>query len=294
MMFSIEDLLRENTLKTEEALQAYFSTDKTGDLSLIDVIRYSLLGGGKRIRAFLANECARVFGGSLEASMPAACALEMVHAYSLIHDDLPAMDNDDFRRGKPSCHKAFGEANALLAGDTLLTYAFEVLADNAAIDDSAKMRTVKTLASCAGSIGMAGGQYVDLDGRIDSWEQLTELHRLKTGALIRAACLCGYYTAAETPDETVVADLTTYAEAIGLAFQITDDILDVTATEADLGKPIGSDSKNGKKTALAFFTLEAAAKEAQRLTQKAIDAVSDYPNSENLCLLATWLLSRRS
>lgn len=135
---------------------------------------------------------------------------------------------------------------------------------------------------------------MDLGGAVASWEELKKLHKMKTGALIRASCLCGYYTAVEVPSSTIVEALTTYAESIGLAFQITDDILDVTATAADLGKPIGSDSKNGKKTALAFFTLEEAAREAERLTQKAIDAVSVYPNSENLCRLATWLLTRRS
>jgi hypothetical protein len=176
-----------------------------------------------------------MFGGTAEAALPFACAIEMIHAYSLVHDDMPCMDNDDMRRGKPSCHRAYGEANALLAGDTLLTQAFEVAALNPHVSDRARVLAVRALAQGAGALGMAGGQYYDLSDRCDTYEELYRLQSMKTGALIRTACLIGYYAAVDAPTAADEANLARYAEGIGFAFQIVDDILDVTGDEKTLG-----------------------------------------------------------
>jgi len=238
-------------------------------------------------------EFCRLAGGEEEAALPFASAIEMVHAYSLVHDDMPCMDNDDMRRGKPSCHKAFGEANALLAGDTLLTQAFEVIASNKAVSAASALSAVRVLSHGAGALGMCGGQYYDLADQCASYEELCRLQSMKTGALIRAAALLGCYAASETPDENLLRAAETYAENIGKAFQIVDDILDVTSTEAELGKPIGSDAKNAKKTILSYYSLESAREAAQACTDAAIRAVSGYPGSETLCELAQYLMNRK-
>ncbi|MBQ7371058.1 MAG: polyprenyl synthetase family protein, partial [Blautia sp.] len=258
-----------------------------------DAMRYSVLGGGKRIRAFLVLTVAKLFGASEEAAMPFACAMEMVHAYSLIHDDLPCMDDDDLRRGKPSCHRKFDEATARLAGDTLLTYAFEVLASNEYVSHRSIRYAVQTLAKEAGALGMAGGQTLDLANSVSGYKELRKIHMMKTSALIRAACLLGYYAACDKPQKDDIMNLQLYAEAIGLAFQIHDDVLDVKSDTATLGKSIGSDEKNNKKTVLSFMTLAQAEEEEALLTLLAVEAVSDYMESDVLCKLAIWLLSRK-
>lgn len=290
----IKQRVTDNAERTEAYLKTLFSEALTGNNGLTDAMQYALLGGGKRLRAFLVNETGRAFGASAEGTAPFAAAIEMIHAYSLIHDDLPCMDNDGMRRGKPSCHIAFGEANALLAGDTLLTYAFEVAASNRGCSDRSVKLAVAELARSAGALGMCGGQFYDLRENVSSVEEIYRTERWKTGALLRASLLMGYYAATDTPDEAVARALAGYAEDIGIAFQITDDILDVTATAEELGKPIGSDAKNGKKTVLSFLSMEEAAAAARQFTDNGIAAVRDLPAGEILSALALYLLDRRS
>ncbi len=293
MSLPIEEKLAEVAAKTEAALDEYLSVDYVGDSGLVEAMRYATLGGGKRIRAFLVLEFCKLFGGSEAAAIPFACALEMVHAYSLIHDDLPCMDNDDLRRGKPTCHIKYGEANALLAGDSLLTYAFEVASSNKFVSDRAIRLAVTELARQAGTLGMAGGQYIDLGLSVANYDELKQLHMMKTSALIKASCLLGYYAACDKPTEENIKRLSLYAEAVGLAFQIHDDLLDVKSDTATLGKAVGSDEKNGKKTVLQFKSMFEAEDEESLLTLLAVESVSDYIGSEVLCKLALWLLERK-
>ena len=243
---------------------------KTGGLQerLIQSMTYSLLDGGKRIRPILVLEFNRLCGGSQEAAMPFACAVEMVHTYSLIHDDLPCMDNDDMRRGRPSCHKAFGEATALLAGDTLLTAAFETLSGSpgTAVQNTA---AVCALSRAAGANGMVWGQELDLtfEEKPATAEELREVHRNKTGMLINAAAQLG--AVAASADDIQRQAIARYAFSVGLVFQIIDDILDVTATAQQLGKPIGSDAANGKTTFVTLHGVERSRGIAQELTDGA-------------------------
>ncbi len=289
----IESKLKDAAQKTESALQKYFDDGLAGDTVLAEAMQYSLLGGGKRIRAFLVLEFCRLFGGTEKAALPYACALEMVHAYSLIHDDLPCMDDDDLRRGKPSCHKQFDEATALLAGDTLLTMAFEVAASNPYVSPRSVQHAVKTLAREAGALGMAGGQTLDLANTVSGYKALRKIHLMKTSALIKAACMLGYYAACDRPAQADMDNISLYAEAIGLAFQIHDDILDVKSDTATLGKRVGSDARNQKKTVLAFLTMAEAEEEEALLTLLSVEAISEYTDSDILCKLAIWLLARK-
>ena len=284
--------LKETAAGVESALTEALGAAHTGNTAVAEAMRYSTLGGGKRIRAFLVLEFARLFGGSEEAAMPFACALECVHAYSLIHDDLPCMDNDPLRRGKPSCHIAFGEAEALLAGDALLTYAFEAAASNDKVSSGSVALAVKTLAAEAGPRGMVGGQTLDMQSEMSGWDELLAMIDGKTAALIRAACLLGYYAATDEADPETVEKITAYADGIGIAFQIRDDMLDVISDTATLGKEIGSDAKNDKKTVLAFMELEEADRRVKELTASACEAVAGYDGSEVLRDLALWLSER--
>ena len=290
---AVEGALRETAEKVERALTEYLSEKYVGDTVTAQAMAYSTLGGGKRIRAFLVLEFAKMFGASEEAAMPYACALECIHAYSLIHDDLPCMDDDDLRRGKPSCHIAYGEAQALLAGDGLLTFAFELCASNRFVSHKSARLAVAELAKEAGSLGMVGGQTLDLANEVSGYGDLRKIYLKKTGALIRAACLLGYFAACDRPYEHDIRNITLYAEAIGLAFQIHDDILDVKSDTETLGKTVGSDAKNDKKTVLAFMSMKEAEEEETLLTLLAVEAVSDYNDSELLCKLAIWLLARQ-
>lgn len=229
--------------------------------------RYSLLGGGKRIRAVLVLSVCEMLGGNMAVAEQFAAAVEMLHCYSLIHDDLPCMDNDDLRRGRPSCHKAFGEATAMLAGDVLLTEAFEAIA-NAPASAQACVRAAKALGAGAGSRGMVYGQELDLkyESLAATEEQLRLIHRNKTGALINAAVQMG--AAAAEADEEKCKALEAYAYGIGLVFQIVDDVLDVTSTPEQLGKPIGSDSENGKTTFATLYGVQGAMELAGQLNAK--------------------------
>ncbi len=290
---NIEAALKTAACLAENALEDALGERYTGNTAVAEAMRYSTLGGGKRIRAFLVLEFCRLFGGETRAALPFACALECVHAYSLIHDDLPCMDDDDLRRGKPSCHVAFGEAEALLAGDALLTYAFECAASNGFVSAQSVRLAVKTLAAEAGPRGMVGGQTLDMAAEMKDWGELKAMIDGKTSALIRAACLLGYYAATDEADPAVISGITAYANAVGLGFQIHDDILDVTSDTETLGKQVGSDEKNGKKTALAFMTLDEARQTEAGLVREAREAVAGFAGSEALADLALWL-SRRN
>lgn len=261
-----------------DALETYLYPVADGQDIVLDAMRYSVRNGGKRVRPMLVLEFCRVCGGNVENALPFACAVEMIHTYSLIHDDLPCMDDDDMRRGKPSCHKQFGEAYALLAGDGLLTLAFETLTRAENIKSSDIVRAVKALSSLSGIRGMIGGQVIDLlseDGKPDD-ALLRRIDRLKTGALIQASVRLGCIAAGVT-DETILRAADVYAESIGLAFQIVDDILDVTSSTEMLGKPVGSDEKNDKVTFVKLLGLEKCKALADELTQSAVQALNDLP-----------------
>ena len=287
--------LNENSALVESKLEGCFAGLCDADIDKIfEAEKYSLLGGGKRIRAFLVNEFCRMLGGRQEASMPFAAAIEMIHAYSLIHDDLPCMDDDDMRRGKPSNHKVFGYSTALLAGDALLTRAFLTASRNSYVNDEAIAQAVKVMASAAGDEGMIGGQIIDLDGEKKelSLEQIVKLHRLKTGALIECAALLGCIAAGYSLDSTEVLAASSYAKKIGLAFQVIDDLLDVIGDEKKLGKTIHSDSDNNKSTFMKYFDCDGAKKYAEELTAEAISDISCFEESQTLTDLAVYLLDR--
>lgn len=261
-----------------QALETYLYSVNDGQDIVVDAMRYSVRNGGKRVRPMLVLEFCRVCGGNVEDALPFACALEMIHTYSLIHDDLPCMDDDDMRRGKPSCHKQFGEAYALLAGDGLLTLAFETLTKAKNIDVSDIVRAVQTLSERSGVSGMIGGQVIDLlseDGEPDD-ALLRRIDRLKTGALIQASVRLGCIAAGVT-DEKILKAADVYAQNIGLAFQIVDDILDVTSSTEALGKPVGSDEKNDKVTFVKLLGLEKCKALAEELTGNAVQALESLP-----------------
>lgn len=246
-----------------------------GDDAVSQAMRYSVRNGGKRIRPALVLEFCKVCGGDENKAMAFACALEMIHTYSLIHDDLPCMDDDDYRRGKPSCHVAFGEANALLAGDGLLTLAFETAAKSELSADKT-VKGILELSKAAGILGMIGGQVMDLEneGKKVCVEALEKTDHLKTGELIRVACVLGCIAAGADDEKIKAAEK--YAAGIGLAFQIVDDILDVVGDEKLLGKPIGSDKENEKSTYVSAFGLEGSREKVSLLTKEAKEALSAF------------------
>jgi geranylgeranyl diphosphate synthase type II len=260
---------------------------------LAEAMRYSVLGGGKRLRPILALMAAEACGADPAEAIPAACALEMVHTYSLIHDDLPAMDDDDLRRGRPTCHKAFDEATAILAGDGLLTLAFEVIARYTRPPEAAAS-CARLLAEGAGPLGMVGGQMADLqaEGRTDGTvEALEAIHRRKTGALLRASLRMGAAVARAT--EPIARALDEYGRAVGLAFQIVDDLLDVHGDEAKLGKRAQKDADLGKWTYPGFLGVEGSRKKARHLADEAIAALAPLAeHGARLRALADELLER--
>ena len=263
----------------EKALDRYVSTQRCNNDHVLEAMRYSVLGGGKRIRALLVLNFNRILGGAANDAMEFAAAIEMMHAYSLIHDDLPCMDDDDLRRGKPSCHVAFGEAIALLAGDALQTLAFETLARNTSLEPAQVLQAVRELAAAAGSRGMVGGQTVDIEGTAQTVEQLTGMCMMKTGALIKCAVRLGCLSVGA--DESSMAQADIYADAIGLAFQIRDDILDVIGSTEELGKPVGSDAEQQKATFATVLGTERAQSLAEKLTRTALDALKQLNVAED-------------
>ena len=290
-MYNFQQRLEQCAALTEQTLDLYLPQQE-GD-RVTEAMRYSLLGGGKRLRAALALEFCRTLCADQQPALPFACALEMVHAYSLIHDDLPCMDDDDMRRGKPSSHIKFGEANALLAGDSLLTFAFQSAGEAEDIPADAVAKAVSLLARASGCAGMIAGQVQDLENenKTVAADDLRSVDILKTGELIRCACQLGCIAAGA--DDMKLEAARVYAENLGIAFQIVDDILDVTSDEATLGKPVGSDAENCKNTYVSLLGLEEAKKIAAELTRKAIDALGVFGGeSEFLVSLSKKLLSR--
>ena len=245
----------------------------TADNSAAQAMKYSLLSGGKRIRPILLLEFYALCGGNGDSALNFAAALEMIHTYSLIHDDLPCMDNDDMRRGRPSCHKAFGEDTALLAGDALLTLAFKTAAETDGIPSDRVMKAIAVLAENAGISGMVGGQVEDLafEKSGATIDELRGMYLKKTSCLLSAGAVCGSILAGADEEELKYA--AEYAEKLGLAFQIIDDILDCTSDEKTLGKPIGSDEKNGKTTYVTLLGIDGAKAEAERLSNEALAAL---------------------
>lgn len=271
-MSEFRDQIAQYRAAIEEFLQGKFCEDLP-QKRLFDAMRYSLLAGGKRIRPVLTLEFCRICGGDWRSALPFACALEMIHTYSLIHDDLPCMDNDDYRRGRLTNHKVFGEALAVLAGDGLLTAAFETAA-SAAADPAVTVKAIRILAEQAGELGMVGGQVLDMDaeGQELTEQGIYDIQCRKTGALIQAACQIGVVAAGGTQQQLDAAK--TYAQNLGLAFQIRDDMLDVIGDEATFGKPIGSDKAEKKTTFVDLLGLAACEREVVRLTDEAISALS--------------------
>ncbi len=291
----LKSRMLDNAKAVESALEDHFcGKSEQGELALIKKAQiYSLFGGGKRIRPFLVNEVCRSLGGDTRASMPFAVAVEMIHTYSLIHDDLPCMDNDDMRRGKPSNHKAFGEAAAVLAGDALLTNAFGAAAENERLAPSVIASGIKMLSAAAGDAGMIGGQIIDIESesRERSFEELLQLHSLKTGRMIEVSASLGALSAGYGEGTREFTAVKTYAQKIGLAFQAIDDLLDATSDEQTMGKSL-SDKDNEKTTFLTFFDIDGVREYAQRLTEEAIAAVSELENFDVLRSLAVYLLNR--
>lgn len=293
----MEERLTQYAAMTEEMLSRYLSCEESCIYKTIyDAVKYSALAGGKRLRPALLLEFCRVCGGEIEKALPFAAALEMIHTYSLIHDDLPCMDNDALRRGKPTNHKVFGEGMAVLAGDALLNRAFEVILDprnTQGLAADGVLRAANQLARAAGMDGMIGGQVVDLEseGKAISLERLMLLQQLKTGCLIRVAAVIGCLLAGKSDGRTMQA-AEVYGDRLGLAFQIQDDLLDIEGDSAVLGKSIGKDAQSEKSTFPALLGMERCHAVVAQLTNEAIDAVALFQDHEFLVQLAQSLASR--
>ncbi|WP_338331238.1 polyprenyl synthetase family protein [Acetobacter sp. LMG 32666] len=280
----------------ESAIDALLPPTKGGDARLIDAMRYATLGGGKRLRGYLAVTTASLFGVPDSQSARVAASVEMLHAYSLVHDDLPAMDDDDMRRGQPSTHRKFDEATAILAGDALQTKAFEILAD-ALTHASADVRIdlIQSFAEASGAAGMVGGQMIDMEGegRALPLDEVRHLHALKTGCLIRYSAEAGAILGQASPD--LRQRLRAYGANIGAAFQIADDVLDATATAEELGKTAGKDEASGKSTFVALLGIDGAKKEAMRVTEAAIAQLAPFgAQADRLRDLAYYVIERRN
>jgi geranylgeranyl diphosphate synthase type II len=282
----------------EKEIESYLPKKVLTEKVLVDSMRYSLEAGGKRLRPTLVLLFSKLYGGSIEKALPFAAAIEMIHTYSLIHDDLPCMDDDDLRRGKPSNHSVFGEDIALLAGDALLTLAFSVVLSDKAISLVGAEKAAKCgkiLSECAGMTGMVGGQVIDLisEDKIVPLEVVEEMHLKKTGALIKAACMMGAVIA-DCDDKTLLL-AQQYGVYLGLAFQIKDDILDVTSNEKDLGKPIGSDADNNKSTFMSLLGMEKCCDLVKEYTEKAIATLDEINGDcEELKSIANKMLERKN
>lgn len=292
----IKEYLARQRAIVEEALEEHMLAAEGRLVDHIKAMRYSLFAGGKRVRPILCLAAAESLNGMPRALLPLACAFECIHTYSLIHDDLPAMDDDDLRRGKPTNHMVFGEAGAILAGDGLLTYAFELLSDpalSAHIADGDRLRLIHLVARAAGPLGMVGGQALDVaaEGQPVEFEALRFIHSCKTGALITAAIQAGAIIGGA--DEEQFAALTTYGRQVGLSFQIVDDLLNVVGTAKELGKAAGSDADRRKATYPAFFGVESTRARAEEAVQGAVSALAGFgPQADPLRELATYIYTR--
>ena len=293
----IKEYLNEKRLVVEEGLKLCMLPAEGPLVGHMEAMRYSLFAGGKRVRPVLCLAAAEALGADPAPLLPVACALECIHTYSLIHDDLPAMDDDDLRRGKPTNHVVFGEAGAILAGDGLLTYAFDLMSDPALssfIGDGERLRLIQVVARAAGPLGMVGGQALDVvsEGREVDFETLRTIHRCKTGALITASVQAGAIIGGASEEQ--YASLTAYGEAIGLAFQIYDDLLNVEGTTEELGKAAGSDADREKATYPAFFGVEGTKVKAGEAVAAAEAALEGFDQrAEPLRALARYIINRK-
>ncbi len=280
----------------ENALYSYIPKGLKSEKNLIKSIQYSLKAGGKRIRPRLVLEFSKLCGGDDSSALPFACAVEMIHTYSLIHDDLPCMDNDDMRRGKPSNHIVFGEDIALLAGDALQSLAFDVMSQSLTVKNikaEACVKCINILSSYCGAVGMVGGQVIDLENENKQADlaSVTECNRKKTGALIKASCEMGCVCAGA--DDKKILAARKFGENIGIAFQIVDDILDVTSSDEELGKPVGSDVGNNKSTYVSLLGIDECKKRVDKLTDEALEALNCFDgDTYSLRELALKLSSR--
>ena len=291
-----QEALRENAAAVEGYLDTLYRGGGRCDKTLDEAARYSLMAGGKRVRPTLVLEFCRMLGGDVQAALPFGAAVEMIHTFSLIHDDLPCMDDDDLRRGRPTNHKVYGEATALLAGDGMVIDAFGVAAGNTLVPPEARACAVCLLSEAAGCAGMVRGQIMDMFGESNhlSEEELRTLHRHKTGALIRVSAQLGCLAAGYGPHTPEALAAVTYAENIGLAFQVIDDVLDATSTPEALGKSVGGDAVHGKNTYLKFYSVREAEDYAARLTREALAALSGFDSTERLCAIGEYLAVRKS
>ncbi|MDB9506069.1 MAG: polyprenyl synthetase family protein [Microcystis aeruginosa BS13-02] len=293
--FSLASYLEEKRLIVESALDSSLVIGNPA--KIYEAMRYSLLAGGKRLRPILCVATCELMGGSLEMALPTACALEMIHTMSLIHDDLPAMDNDDYRRGKLTNHKVFGEDIAILAGDGLLAYAFEYVATQTRnVPPLQILEVIARLGRTVGAAGLVGGQVLDLEseGKLDiSAETLGFIHTHKTGALLETSVVSGAVLAGAKGED--IAKLSRYAENIGLAFQIIDDVLDITATKEDLGKTAGKDLQAQKATYPSLWGIEGSRQQAQQLIDSAIGELTGYDEAaEPLRAIAEYIVNRKN
>jgi len=290
---SLAEYLEERIAAVNAALEQLVTAQKKEFAPLYEAMRYSLFAGGKRLRPILFMSAAETVGADGRAFLHVACALEMIHTYSLIHDDLPAMDNDDYRRGKPTNHKVFGEGMAVLAGDGLLTLAFETILRQPEVDAAALAQVAREIAQAAGPDGMVGGQAVDLavQGQAPSLSAIEFLHRAKTGAMFRAAVRSGAILGRASAAE--LSCLTEYAEYFGLAFQIMDDVLDVVGNQDKIGKPVGSDLKNQKPTYVSLLSVADAKKMAEAASCRAVQSLAQFgPQAQVLRDLAIYIVKR--
>ncbi len=293
---NFQDKLKEKTGRAEEVIKKYLPKEEGFAKNMAQAMNYSMLAGGKRLRPLLMEETYRLFGGEETVIEPFMAGMEMIHTHSLIHDDLPAIDNDDYRRGRLTTHKVYGEAMGVLSGAALLNYAYEVMLQAFALTEE-KERVIKALtlmANKTGIYGMLGGQSVDVenDGKPLTKEMLDYIYRNKTSALIEAAMMTGAVLAGA--EEKKVEIIGEAAGKIGLAFQIQDDILDVTSTEEELGKPVHSDEKNNKVTYVSLFGIQEASEQVKRLSEEAVSLIRGlYQKNEFLCTLIQELVSRR-
>ena len=288
-----KDLWKNRAALVEKNLSVELKKNPALEEKLANAMEYSLMAGGKRLRPILLMAAADAVNGTGEKFLTVATSIEMIHTYSLIHDDLPAMDNDDYRRGKLTNHKVFGEATAILAGDALLTLAFEVMTRQENISAEILLKVVQEMSTAAGASGMVGGQSIDLESENKKIDMATlqKMHLGKTGALFKAAIRSGAILAGANSNQ--LDALTIYAEKFGLAFQITDDILDVTGDEKNLGKPTGSDAKNNKSTYVSLTSLETAKNLAQKAVDDAVEALKDFgAEADFLRELVKYLIGR--
>ena len=295
-MADLPKALADAAAEVESVLDGILATDGAPETRIYDAMRYTTLGGGKRLRPFLVTESARLFDVPKLSALRTGAALELIHCYSLVHDDLPAMDDDDLRRGKPTVHKKFDEATAILAGDGLLTMAFEVLADPATHPDAAiRAALVLAIAKAAGVRGMVGGQMIDLEAETKTLNlrEITQLQQLKTGALIGFACEAGAILG-RAPAEARKA-LRAYADTLGLAFQIADDLLDVEGSVEETGKAVGKDANAGKATFVSLLGVDGARKKANTLVDQAVSHLSSFDDRADLLrLTARFVVDRRN